>query len=128
MVSDQAASGWYGRPVTVKDGTSCMLEEEDFLEQDVNVLWTLEEDAGASLADARRGLGVRSDDAERVVLAGGVPAWEVRTSEGHAALVTTIVDGDLLFVSAQLTLLHKPYRSMEELVTLARGVAESYTA
>lgn len=127
-VSDERASELYGRPVTVGgDGSTCRLEEADFLEQDVNVLWTVEQDTRATFADVRRQLGIRSDDAERVLLEGGVPAWQVLASEGHFVMVSMLVDGDVVFVNAGLSLLHRPFRTIPELQAIARGVAESYT-
>ena len=127
-VTDEMASEWYGRPVTVDAGASCSLQEEDFLEQDVNVLWERQADTDLSLAQVRRGLGVRSDDARRVRLAGGVPAWQVEMPDVHGVIIAMLVDDDLVSVFASSTLLEKPYRPIPELVAMARGIAEAYTA
>jgi hypothetical protein len=126
-VTDELATQLYGRPVTVNAGATCLFEEEDFLEQDVNVLWSLEAAPDATMADIRRGLGVRSDDARRTTLAGGVPAWEVRLTDVRGVMLTALVDGKNLFVSATANGLADSPRPIDELATIARGIAQAYT-
>ena len=73
-------------------------------------------------------VGVRSDDARRVVLAGEVPAWEVRTLDVPGVILTMALGDDVLTVFSMVNLVHEPYRSTSELATIARGIAETYTA
>ncbi|WP_193609623.1 hypothetical protein [Nocardioides lijunqiniae] len=126
-VTAEEATRLYGRPVTVSAGGSCSFQEEDFVEQDINVAWQLDPAPRATMASIRRDLGVRSDDAERTTLAGGVPAWEVRLTDVKGVMIAALVEGRHLFVTVLSDGVHLPARPIPEMAAIARGIAESYT-
>ncbi|WP_193613542.1 hypothetical protein [Nocardioides lijunqiniae] len=125
-VSAEEATRLYGRPVTVNAGGSCSFQEEDFVEQDINVAWQLDPAPRATMASIRRDLGVRSDDAERTTLAGGVPAWEVRLTDVKGVMIAALVEGRHLVVTVLSDGVHLPARPIPEMAAIARGIAETY--